>query len=118
MSKIERPTDVVIKQDRFGFNEVGLNHPVTSSFIRLTDNGDIEIFAGEGVGIVLSNANKSITFVADQVRFMTKSKDGLRWNGLSANPNGYKFTEPPWVPFSVDESQNVYAGIDDIIEVD
>jgi hypothetical protein len=35
------------KRSSFSRREVGLSHPDTSSFIKLNDRGEIEIFAGE-----------------------------------------------------------------------
>lgn len=116
MARIERPVELAFNQDRFNDREVGITHPDTSSFIRCTDTGDIEIFAAPGVGIILSANNGCVTIVADQVKFMTKEKNGLRWNKLAANPNGYKFTEPPWVPFAMDDAQNLFDGISEFTE--
>ena len=50
----------------FSQREVGFNHPDNSSFIRLTDAGDIEIFATPGVGIVINGTTKTISFFADK----------------------------------------------------
>jgi hypothetical protein len=42
------------KRTSFSQREVGFNHPDTPSFVRLSDSGDIEIFAAPGVGLVIN----------------------------------------------------------------
>jgi hypothetical protein len=49
------PLNRVLKSRKeFSDREVGLTHPDMSSFIRLNDNGDIEIFAAPGIVMGLS----------------------------------------------------------------
>ena len=116
MAEIKRPTSIQLGQQRFGDREVGLAHPDTNGFIRLTDTGDIEIMANEGLGIILSANNSSITIIADQVKFVTREKNGLRWNDKAFNYNAYKFTEPCLVPYEADVSRDVFADIDNYLE--
>lgn len=103
-------------QEKFGLREVGLTHPDLSSFIKLADNGDIHIVAAEGLAIILHPQNKSITFVGDTVKFLTKEEDGLRWNKLSFNSQATKYTEPAFVSYVEDDYQNLYRGLDDFLE--
>lgn len=86
----------VRKRKEFSDREVGLTHPDLSSFIRLNDRGDIEIFVAPGVGIVLSAKSKSISFFSDSVRFFTK-EDGLRWNSYNFNYCASSYIEPTLV---------------------
>jgi len=84
------------KRKEFSEREVGLTHPDLSSFIRLNDRGDIEIFAAPGVGVVISAKSKSISFFGDCVRFFTK-EDGLRWNNYNFNYCASSYIEPTLV---------------------
>jgi hypothetical protein len=91
------PVEKEIKRRReFSDREVGLTHPDLTSFIRLNDQGDIEIFAIPGVGIIISGKSKSISFFADSIRFFTK-EDGLRWNNYNFNYSASSFSEPTLV---------------------
>ena len=81
-------------QNYFMGNEVGLNHPLRDSHVRLHDNGDVEITAGDGLSMIFHAAQRQIVFVADQVKFLTKEDDGLRWNRLSFNKDAYQYQQP------------------------
>lgn len=113
--KFKRPIQFVQQEDRFKPNEVGLNHPNTSAFVRLKDNGDIEIVAGEGLAIILHPAKRSITLVADSIKFMTKEHGGLRWNGQLFNETADTFNEPTFVPASDDDSYGLYKGVEQFL---
>jgi hypothetical protein len=80
----------------FSQREVGFNHPDNSSFIRLTDAGDIEIFATPGVGIIINGTTKTISFFADNIKFHSK-EDGLKWNSMEFNHSATTFSEPALV---------------------
>jgi len=84
------------KRRTFSDREVGLTHPDLSSFIRLNDRGDIEIFAAPGVGIVISARSKSISLFGDNIKFMCK-EDGLRWNRYNFNYAASSYAEPTLV---------------------
>lgn len=97
---LNRPFDEVSELKRrkqFSTREVGLNHPDNHSFIRVTDSGEIEIFGGPGIGIVINPGTRSISFFADSVKFYTKEEDGIRWNNKSFNPASDKYNEPALV---------------------
>lgn len=94
------PFDEVLelkKRKEFSNREVGLNHPDNHAFIRITDSGEIEIFGGPGIGLVINPGTRSITFFADSVKFYTKEEDGMRWNSYSFNPASDKYNEPALV---------------------
>lgn len=91
------------KRNNFSRREVGLTHPDTSAFIRLSDRGDIEIFSGEELGIVISPSSKSISIFADVVKIYTKEDYGLRWNGMSVNYASDSYNEPTLVKTSEKE---------------
>lgn len=88
-----KPENEIGRRNEFSKREVGLNHPDTNSFIRLTDEGDIEIFASPGVGIIISSIGRSISLFADQVRMFTK-EDGLKWNNYHFNFSANDYSEP------------------------
>ena len=87
MANFLRPTDLLLNKNRFSGTEVGLTHQLNPSFIRLCDNGDIEIMAAEGIGMIFHVANKSVTIVADSIKMVTRD-DGLKWNDSHFNSNG------------------------------
>jgi hypothetical protein len=95
--------DEIRKRNSFTRREVGLTHPDTSSFIRLSDRGDIEIFAGEELGIVISPSSGSISIFADVVKIFTKEDNGLRWNNMSLNYASDEYSEPALVKTSEKE---------------
>ncbi len=114
MTEYQRPSELLVQKNLFGSSEVGITHQTNPSFIKLCDNGDIEIMAAEGLGIVLHAANKSITIIADSIKLLTK-EDGLRWNDTHFNPNGSEWTEPALLKKDVDDMIGVFDGIDDYI---
>lgn len=91
------------KRTTFSRREVGLTHPDTSAFVRLNDRGEVEIFAGEELGIVISPSTRSISIFADVVKIVTKEDYGLRWNNMSFNYSGDEFSEPSLVKTSQKE---------------
>lgn len=113
MERFERPLDILQKQDMFSEREVGITHPDVSSHVRLRDNGDIEIITGEGVGMVFNRKNRAITFLADNIRFMTRDETGLRWNKLAFNPRATTYNEPAFMEMKDDEMNSIYRGVDE-----
>lgn len=98
----------LVRRNEFSRREVGLNHPDNHSFIRLNDDGDIEIFAAPGVGIVISATGRSISLFGDSVRMFTK-EDGLRWNNYHFNYSAYDYSQPTLVKIdhrSINSPQN------------
>lgn len=114
MAEFERPDDLLLQKNVFNTSEVGITHQNTPAYIRLCDNGDVEIVATEGLGIVLHAANKSVTIIADSIKLLTK-EDGLRWNDHHFNPNGSEWTEPALLKKDVDDIHGVFDGIDNYI---
>lgn len=93
--------DYLIKED-----EVALKHPVNGATIKVTDDGCIDLFAGEEIGIRLDPNTNSALIFADNIHFFGSTvnfrtkPDGFLWNGYSFNPalyyeddkeNGLKF---------------------------
>jgi hypothetical protein len=112
------------RRREFSRREVGLNHPDTPSFIRLNDDGDIEIFAAPGIGIVISAVGNSISLFADNIRMFTKD-DGLRWNNHNFNYSAIDYSQPTLVKIdykSIHSPQNhaqyYLSKLDEISEKD
>jgi hypothetical protein len=114
MATFGRPNEALFQKSKYSPTEVGLTHQSTPAYIRLCDNGDIEIMAGEGIGLVLHAANKSVTIIADSIKMMTR-EDGLRWNDHHFNPNGSEWTEPALLKKDLDQMRGVFDGIEDYI---
>lgn len=87
-------SDELSKRSSFSKREVGLSHPDTRAFVKLNDRGDIEIFAGEELGIIISPSSGAISIFADVVKIYTKEDDGLRWNNMSVNYASDEYNEP------------------------
>lgn len=105
------PIEKELKRRRqYSDREVGITHPDLSSFIRLNDNGDIEIFAAPGVGIVISSRSKSISFFGDSIRLFTK-EDGLRWNNYNFNYSASNYVEPTLVKIN---HKNIHSAVNGI----
>lgn len=92
--KIEHDTentkDYVIKED-----EIALKHPINGATVKLSDDGCVDLFAGEQLGIRLDpNTNSALIFAdnihffGNNVNFRTKP-NGFIWNGYSFNPSLY-----------------------------
>ena len=100
------------KRNTFSRREVGLTHPDTSAFVRLNDRGEVEIFAGEELGIVISPQTKSISIFADVVKVVTKEDYGFRWNNMSFNYASDAYNEPSLVKTSEKEYNSGYLYAD------
>lgn len=66
-----KPTDFRENNKQFGPNEVGLKHPTNGSYIRITDDGSIELFSQYGTGIRIGS-NNSIQFFGNNIQPISK----------------------------------------------
>lgn len=66
-------------QGYFQDEEIGMYNPVSSSIMKIKDNGNIDIFIDSNIGIRINAENKTIEFLGDQT---TKSH---KWTVLSNN---------------------------------
>jgi hypothetical protein len=98
------------KRREFSDREVGITHPDLSSFIRLNDQGDIEIFAAPGIGIVISARSKSVSLFGDAIRFFSK-EDGLRWNSYNFNYSASSYVEPTLVKINQKTIHSAVNGV-------
>lgn len=86
----EHAGDHFIKED-----EIAIKHPITGAIIRLSNEGYIDIFAGNQLGIRLDPQTNSINLFGDKINFFggsiqIRSKpNGLIWNGYAMNPELY-----------------------------
>jgi hypothetical protein len=111
----ETPVSILDRFQHFGVREVGLTHPDLYSYIRLADNGDIHIMVAEGVGIIISQAQRSVVLVGDQVKFLSREHEGLKWNDLAFNSQATKFSEPALV--HIKQQRSLYEGIEDFVDI-
>lgn len=116
MAVFKRPVHTAYSRDIFSEREVGINHPDNGAFVKISDNGMIEIIAGEGLGIVIDPHSRSINLFGDSVKFHTRDNDGLRWNRLSFNHRSTKYVEPTFVEQKTDDIVSIYDGIDNILD--
>lgn len=84
------------KQFVYGQREVGLRHPATESHIKIFDNGNIEMFAGDRSGIIVSDKHDTTNLYGDTVNvnaqdvYIRTKPLGLIWNGYALNPQLYQ----------------------------
>lgn len=109
----ETTASILDRQDMFGHREVGVIHPDVSSFLRLRDNGDIEIMTGDGLGIVMSRSNQTMTLMAKQVRVLTHDGDGFFWNQLGFNKKATAYNEPTFFQPPEHDMSDLYKGAAD-----
>jgi hypothetical protein len=79
----------------FNRDEVGIKHPTLGSVVKLTDDGFIDIFADDQLGIRIDPHSKSINILGDTVNLFTKkfnvktTPNGFIWNDYYFNPQLY-----------------------------
>lgn len=88
--------DEINRRKTFSSREVGITHPDNPAFIRLTDSGDIELFAAPGIGIVINASTRTVSIFADNIKLHTK-EDGLQWNSKQFNSSATVFAEPAFI---------------------
>lgn len=111
----ETPASILDRYKHFGIREVGLTHPDVYAYVRLADNGDIHLMVEEGVGIIISAAQKSVILVGDQIKFLSRMEEGLKWNDLAFNSEATKYSEPALV--HIKQSRGLYEGIEDFVDI-
>lgn len=103
--------DEINRRKTFSSREVGITHPDNPGFLRLTDSGDIELFAAPGVGIVINGSTRTISIFADNIKFHSKD-DGLKWNSKDFNGSATVFTEPALIPSNNRDSNPGFKNAD------
>jgi hypothetical protein len=100
----------VKQKNTFSNREVGVTHPDTPAFIRLTDTGDIQIMVDNALGIIINKEHNSITLMANTIRFITTDHEGLAWNSSFFNSNATVYTQPALNPATGFNVNNVFVG--------
>jgi len=108
----------ISQQDRYGMSDTGVTNPHTDAYIKLSVNGEVEIYAGNGTGIILNPDSRSITLMGDSIKFITNDEDGMRWNGMSFNSQATEYSEPALLPFEQGTRPNVFRDLNDYFEDD
>lgn len=86
----ENANDFFIKED-----EIALKHPTTGAIVKTTDEGYIDLFAGDQLGIRIDPITNTINLFGDTINLMGKEVNfktkatGLNWNGYSFNSQLY-----------------------------
>lgn len=113
---IRRPSHVRTSKEAYSDSEVGITHPFRPSYIRLADNGNVEIIGAEGMGIIFNAADRSVTIIADKVRFQTREDEGMLWNDKAFNPRATLYTQPTLIDLDSENIANIWGGVDDFLE--
>ena len=107
-----RPTDIVVNQDTFSKTEVGLTNLNTTSFIKLLDNGDLEIIVKDGLGLIFSAEHSTITLMGNAIRFLTTHNNGLVWNRTAFNDQATTYSEASLVNLTDQDLSQIFNGVD------
>lgn len=118
MARFERPYQNLMNQDKFAPREPGLTHPDTDAYIRLRNNGDLELVISDGLGMVFNKRKRSVTIIADEIKFLTNPGDSIRWNDKRLNSQAFLFTQPALVPTEEQELYSPYNGTEEFFETD
>ena len=102
-------------EDRFSLDEVGLTHPNTNAYVKLCNDGSVEIYAGNDTGVFMNPNTKTITFMADKVKFITNNENGICWNDKELNSQATSFTEPALVPIESRPENGAYRDFSNYI---
>ena len=79
VSGINNVSNKIAKKGHFNDQEVGLYNPVSSSVVKIKDDGEIDIFISTNIGIKINPQTKTIEILGDVT---TKSNN---WSVLSNN---------------------------------
>lgn len=100
------------QQDIFGTREVGVTHPDNGSFVRIKDDGSIELVAGGETSIIL-DVSGVVSINADVIKLHTRAEGGFRWNKVAFNERAVGFSEPTFI--EVEDTldiKSIYRGVD------
>jgi hypothetical protein len=88
---------------KYSGTEPGISHPKKDASIKLRDDGCIDIFAGDNVGIRLDPNAGSVNIFGDKVNLWTSStsihteENSLMWNYNPLNPDMYMHEEDKYL---------------------
>lgn len=107
---------LVNDHNTFSQRDTGITNPYADAYIKVTEGGEIEVYAGNGTGIFMNPHSRSITFMADSLRFITRDEDGIRWNDKLFNDQATIYTEPFLVPYETDNSPSPYKNMEQFLD--
>lgn len=110
-----RPSKYIGQQDTYSDTEVGLTNPTTPAFMKLLDNGDIEIIAQDGVGIILSAESQTITFIGHAIQFLTTDMNGLVWNRTAFNSQATTYSEAALIQLADNDLSKMFNGVENYL---
>jgi hypothetical protein len=88
--------NVIDKESFYQSKDIGFVSPTSSAFLKLKDNGDIDLYSNELTGISFKNLNNTISLSAQNLNINSKTINihtddmGLRLNDFALNPLLYK----------------------------
>jgi hypothetical protein len=85
-------------EDQFKYNttEVGMRNSKTDSHVKIFDNGNVEIFAGDETGVIINDQYNTVNFYGNATNVNSYNTNistrpyGLSWNGYLLNPQLYQ----------------------------
>lgn len=92
------------EQSEVSQSETVIKHPKNGSYLRLSDDGSVEIFSGFGTGIRIT-ADESIQFFSDHLQFIGKEVQVVSHpnaSNINGKPLGGKY--PPVYKKGISES--------------
>jgi hypothetical protein len=84
--------DLEVEQ-RFSTTELGFRHPFTGSYIRVGDDGSIQITVGDSGRTGITLDENGITIFGDKITILS-GPNGFSWNGKDFNPCSDRVDEP------------------------
>lgn len=108
------------KQFKFGPTEVGMRNRQTKSHLKIYDNGNIDLFAGDITGLRIDDFLDTIVLYGNKVAMDTQIvklktlPNGLIWNDYYMNPQLYQLDDEDFllegsVKYFVEETEDVPA---------
>jgi hypothetical protein len=95
-SQYKHPKQDLEIAQRFDATELGFRHPATGSFIRLCDDGSIQIIIGNNGRTGITLDENGVTIFGDKINILS-GYGGLNWNGKEFNPCADRVEEPALV---------------------
>ena len=84
------------KQFKFNHTEVGMRNLKNQSHLKIFDNGNVEMFAGDASGITINDTYDTVNIFGNATNINTHNMNiltrpyGLSWNGYILNPQLYQ----------------------------
>lgn len=91
------------KTYKYSGTEPGISHPNTSASVKLRDDGCVDIFAGDNVGIRLDPNAGSVNIFGDKVNLWSSTtsihteENSFMWNYNPLNPDMYMHQDENYI---------------------